>query len=129
MHEEYELIDEAFESIFIEALEGHTIDPKEREKLSDDCFAIVTTDENGDKKRSYPLRVPGDKKKTAELISKAIAMFHYCKGHQKKQLAEAILRAIEQEQVKVTISRRNQILRYVDEEDFPNCVTFTSPTK
>lgn len=122
-NDDYQEIDAALESVFAAAMEAHTIDPKVRESLPDECFALVTTDDDGKVKRSYPLRVPGDKAKTQELISKAVAMFHYAKPDQKKQLAEAIVRIMHKENPKMQIGKRNQIFRYVDPEDFPKSVT------
>lgn len=121
--EDYQEIDNALESVFSAALEAHTIDPKVREQLPDDCFALISKDDNGKLKRSYPLRVPGDKAKTQELITKAVQMFHYCKPEQKKQLAQAIVQMLKQEKIEMRIGKRNQIFRFVDPEDFPKTVS------
>lgn len=116
-------IDQAFGSVFDAAIEAHTIDPEVRKKLPDKCFAIVETDDKGNVKRSYPLMVPGDKAKTTELCSKAIQMFHYCKPNRKPELAKAILRTIKGNKISLTISNRNQIFRFVSQNDFPKSVT------
>ena len=115
-------IDVAFESVFELAMEAHTIDPAVREKLPDNCFAIVG-DYDGKFIRAYPLKVPGDKAKTTELCSKAIQMFHYCKAERKADLAKAILKTVKSEKVTLTISNRNQIFRYVNQSEFPKTVT------
>ena len=118
---EYMELDAAFESIFDLAMEGHTIDPKVREKLPDSSFGIIEEDD-GKKKRSYPLVVPGDKQSTEELITKAVQFFHYCKPERREILAKAIVRAIAENGVKSEISEASQILRYVDKRDLPKTV-------
>ena len=126
--EELEL-QSALESVFDFAMEAssHTIDPKDREKLPDSCFGVITTFPSGEKKRIYPLRVPGDAEKTHELVSKAIQFFHYCKEPLRAELAKNILKVIKSENLKVTINRGSQILKYVSESQFPKTVTFTEP--
>lgn len=120
---DYNEIDSNLNSVFEAAMEGHTIDPALRKRLSDDCFAIVEKDENGEVKRSYPLKVPGDKAKTTELCSKAVQMFHYCKPNRKGALAKAILETIKGEKISLTINGRSQIFKYVAPSDFPKTVT------
>ena len=120
---DYMEIDAALESVFDTAMEAHTIDPAIRKKLPDNCFAIIETDEKGKTKRSYPLMVPGDKAKTAELCSKAVQMFHYCKPERKPMLAKAILKTIKGNKISLTISSRSQIFKYVSQKDFPKSVT------
>ena len=115
-----EELEAAVESIFDVAMEAveHTIPNEVRKKLPDDCFGIISEDENGKKKRSYPLRVPGDKQKTQELCSKAIQMFHYCKAYNKPILAKNIASTIKKEKIQVNISKRNQIFKFVSINDF-----------
>ena len=120
---EHRELEEVFESIFDTACEGHTIDPKVREKLDDSSFGLVEVDENGEKKRSYPLVVPGNKKKTDELITKAVQFFHYCKQDRREKLAKAIVSAIAANNSKIEISEASQILRYVDKSSLPKTVT------
>lgn len=125
---EYTEIEQAFESVFDMAMEGHTIDPSIRKNLPDNCFAIVEKGENGEVKRSYPLMVPGDKVKTAELCSKAVQMFHYCKPDRKPALAKAILKTVKSNKVVLTISSRSQIFKFVSQKDFPKSVTIKEAT-
>ena len=121
----YEDIDLALEAVLIDALESEkTLDPKIRKTLSDDCFAIVDGD-----KRIYPIKVPGDETKTKELIQKAVQMFHYCKPQYKKQLAFSLRDAINDNNVKMSISDRNQILNYVKPSEFSKSVIITSSKK
>lgn len=120
---DYNEIDSDLHSVFDAAMEAHTIDPAIRKKLPDNCFAIVEKQENGEVKRSYPLKVPGDKAKTSELCSKAIQMFHYCKPDRKGALAKAILATIKGEKLSLTINGRSQIFKYVSPSAFPKTVT------
>ena len=122
-NEDYREIHAAFESVFTAATEAHTIDPKDREKLPDDCFALIYDDKDGKRKRSYPLRVPGDKQKTQELVTKSVQMFHYAPPERKHDLAKAIVRVMKQEKIEMRIGRRNQIFNFVEPEDFPKTVT------
>lgn len=119
---DYMEMDSALESVFDLAMEGHTIDPKVREKLPDECFGIIE-EEDGKKKRSYPLVVPGDKKLTDELVTKAVQFFHYCKPDRRETLARAIVRVIRENDIKIQISEASQILRYVDKSNLPKTVT------
>ena len=122
---DYHEIDLVMEAILIDALESeHTLDPKIRKTLPDDCFAVV----DGDKK-IYPIKVPGDTEKTKELIQKAVQMFHYCKPQYKKQLANALLKAIIENKVKMSISERNQFLKYIDPNKLPKSVVITPTAK
>ena len=120
--QDYKELDGAFESIFEIAMEEHTISPEVRKKLPDDCFGIIE-EEDGKVKRAYPLVVPGDKEKTKELISKSVMMFHYCKPERRETLAKNILKAIKTYKVPVEMSAGNQILKYIDRNDLPKCVT------
>lgn len=123
-------INAVYESIFDIAVESsHVIDKETRNRLPDDCFGIIGTDSDGKPKRSYPLRVPGDKQKTSELCSKAIQMFHYCKPEWKKDLAKSIVRVISSEKLSIQINKRNQMFRYVSESDLPKSVTLVEPAK
>ncbi len=119
---EYMELDAAFESIFDLAMEGHTIDPKVREKLPDSSFGIIEEEDDGKKKRSYPLVVPGDKQLTEDLVTKAVQFFHYCKPERRETLAKAIVRAIAENNVSIEISEASQILRYVDKKNLPKTI-------
>ena len=121
--EDYAEIDAALESVYVTALESHTIDTKTRNELPDDCFAIIGTDENGNKKRSYPIRVPGDRKKTEELVIKAVQFFHYSKPEDKAKLAKAIMDTISKENIEIRIGKRSQIFRHIDMDKVPASVT------
>lgn len=118
-------VDYAFESVFeaaMEATEKKLISTKDRNQLPDECFGIIYTNDKGKVVRAYPLKVPGNKKKTAELIQKSLDMFHYCLPKNKPILAKKILEVLNSENVKVTISERNQIFKYIDKSDLPDCV-------
>ena len=116
-------IDSAFESVFDLAMEGHTIDPKLRERLPDGCFGVIETNEDGTKKRSYPLRVPGDIDKTRECVSKAIQFFHYCKEPRRAQLAKNIFAVIRKDHLAISINEKSQVLRYINKNSLPKTVT------
>ena len=116
--EEYNEIDAVMESVLIDALESeHTLDPKIRKTLPDDCFAVVDGD-----KRIYPIKVPKDKAKSKELTVKAVQMFHYCKPQYKQQLANALVKALNENDVKMSISEKNQIFNYIDKDNLPKNV-------
>lgn len=121
--QDYAEIDAMYAEIFDMAMEGTTISEKQRRNLPDDCFGLIEEHEDGTAKRSYPLIVPDDKKLTHELITKAVQFFHYCKPNQKAELANNIVRAISETGTEIEISEASQILRYVNKDELPTCVT------
>ena len=130
--QDYIEIDAAMESVLdtaMEAAKGHVIDPKVRDALPDRAFGIVYKDENGKTQRKYPLVVKNDPEATKELIGKAIAFFHFARGDWKPQLAKAIVRSIKSEKVKISINRKSQIFKYINEKDLPDTVTIIDSPK
>lgn len=112
-------IEHALESVFqvaMEATEAKLLTTKERNELDDSCFGIIYTNDKGKVVRAYPLKVPGNKKKTTELVQKSLDMFHYCLPQNKQKLAEKILEVINSENITVTISPKNRILQYIDSD-------------
>ena len=123
MFDEYRDIDIAFEAVFTAALEAsHVLSTKERNALPDDCFGLIYTNNDGKRVRAYPLKVPGDPKKTQELVEKSLSMFHYCIPSNKPKLAKRILEVIEECNLSVTISTRNMIIAYIDKNNLPKGV-------
>lgn len=99
--------------VFDYALEyGHTIDADVRESLDDEDFGIPS-------ERKYPLRVPGNKRLTEELVGKAIQMFHYCKPEWKIELAKNIISIIKREDLEIKIDRNAKIFRYISVDELP----------
>lgn len=130
--QDYIEIEFAMESVLdtaMEAAKGHVIDSKVRDALPDKAFGIVFTDENGKKQRKYPLVVKNDPEATKELIGKAISFFHYCNPKWKPELAKAIVRAIKSEKVKITINKKSQIFKYINEKSLPDTVTIVETPK
>lgn len=124
--------DLALESVFALAMEQTSeklLTTKERNALDDSCFGIIYTNSNGKVVRAYPLKVPGDKKKTTELVQKSLDMYHYCLPQNKSALAKKILQVITEEKLSVKISKRNQILKRIPEDDFPETVIFYDAKK
>lgn len=116
--EEYDGVLESYlDAILEKALEGesvpgtkprgHILDKKTRDSLPDSAFGIPD-------KRKYPLVVKGDKKTTEELISRAVQMFHFCNPAWKEPLAKAIVKAIQENDVAITIHPKSQINKYAD---------------
>ena len=115
-------VDVAFEAVLsaaMEATEKRLLTTKDRDALPDDCFGIIYTNKNGKVVRAYPLCVPKDKRKTTELLQKSIDMFHYCLPENKETLAKKIVEIATREGVNVSMSERNQIIKYVDPDEFP----------
>ena len=130
--QDYVEIESAMEAVLdtaMEAVKGHVIDPKVRDALPDKAFGIVFTDENGKTQRKYPLVVKNDPEATKELISKAIQFFHFCNPEWKSQLAKAIAKAIRTEKVKITISKKSQIFKYITEKDLGPTANVIDTTK
>lgn len=99
--------------VFDYALEyGHTIDADVRESLDDEDFGIPA-------ERKYPLRVPGNKRLTEELVSKAVQMFHYCKPEWKEELARNIVNIIKKEDLEIKIDRKAKMFRYISIDELP----------
>lgn len=122
----YSEVDIAYESVFcvaMEAVEKKLLNTNERNELPDECFGIIYTNDKGKLVRAYPLCVPGDKKKTAQLLQKSIDMFHYCLPKNKEKLAKKIIEIATQEKVKLTMNERNQILKFVDPDEIPSNIT------
>ena len=113
----------AYESVLDVALEAHTISKQVRDKLPDSCFGVIEKNEDGTKKRSYPLAVPGDKAKTDELITKAVQFFHYCKPERREALAKNIMKTIRKYGVQISISEGSQIFNHVKKTNLPPTVT------
>lgn len=119
-----------YESMFEGVMEAsHTISNEVREKLPDDCFGIIEKLDDGKKKRSYPLAVPGDHQKTEELITKAVQFFHYCKPERREALAKNIIKVIRKYNVKISISEGSQIFNYVKDSSLPKTVTLVPRKK
>lgn len=107
-------VSDIYGSVFDYAFEsGHTIDDDLRESLDDSDFGIPS-------QRKYPLRVPGNKKLTEELVGKAIQMFHYCKPEWKAELANNIVNMIKAEDLDIKIDKNSKIFRYVSTSDLPD---------
>lgn len=129
--QDYIEIEYAMESVFEVAMEakGHIVDPKVRDALPDRAFAIVFTDENGKTQRKYPLIVKNDPQTTKELIATSISHFHFCKPEWKAELAKSIVRVIKSEKIKMTINKKSQIFKYINEKDLPATVTIVETSK
>ena len=130
--QDYIEIEAALESVLDTAMEsakGHVIDPKVRDALPDRAFGIVFNDKDGKTQRKYPLVVKNDPEATKELISKAIQFYFYCKPEWKPQLAKAIVAAIKSEKVKISINKKSQIFKYINERDLPDTVTLIETKK
>ncbi len=120
---DYHDIELALESVFDTAVEAsHIIDPKTRDSLPDEAFGIVFADKDGKTQRKYPLIVKSDPEATKELVSKAIAFFHFAKPDWKAELAKNILRIIRDNKLNVTINKKSQIFKYINEKDLPKTV-------
>jgi len=127
--QDYIEVEAAMESVLYTAMENvryNVLDAKTRDSLPDDAFAIVFTDGDGKRQRKYPMRVKNDPEATEKLITKAVTYFHFCRPDWKPELAKAILKALKSEKVKITISRRSQLFKYINEKDLPITVTVTS---
>ena len=130
--QDYIEIEEAMESVLDVAMEvtrTHIVDPKVRDSIPDNAFGIVYKDSEGKTQRKYPLIIKNDPETTKELISKSIQFFHFCKPEWKPQLAKAIVRAINSEKIIMTINRKSQIFKYINEKDLPMTVTLVSTNK
>ncbi len=106
--------DSIYGSVFDYALEAtkRIIDQSTRDSLDDSDFGIP-------KERKYPLRVPGNKKLSEELVGKAVEMFHFCNPNWKEELAKNIVKMIKSEQLSVKISRKSQIFKHVNISEVP----------
>lgn len=130
--EDYLEIEAAFESVLDTAMEsakGHILDPKVRDALPDRAFGIVYTDENNKTQRKYPLIVKNDPEATKELVGKAVSFFHFARPDWKAPLAKKILQVIKEEKLKMTINKKSQIFKYINEKDLPNTVTLVETKK
>lgn len=109
-----ENIGDIYGGVFDYAFEaaGHTIDADLRDSLDDSDFGIPS-------ERKYPLRVPGNKKLTEELVTKAVQMFHFCKAEWREELAKNIVKIIKAENLSVKINKKSQIFKYVDINEVP----------
>ena len=110
-------LDEIYGEVFDYAMEGpggHVIPNDVRESLDDDDFGIP-------EERKYPLRVPGNKKLTEELVQKAVQMYHYLPGKSGKReiLAKNIVKMIKQENLSIKVDPKNQMFKYVDYNTLP----------
>ena len=126
---DYIELEAAIESVLdvaMESVKGRVLDAKTRDSLPDKAFAIVYKDEEGKTQRKYPLVVKNDPEATKELISKAIQFFHFCRPDWKAQLAKAIVKAIKTEAIIITINRKSQIFKYINEKDLPTTVTIVN---
>lgn len=130
--QDYVELESAMEAVLdtaMEAAKGHVIDPKVRDALPDKAFGVVFTDEEGKTQRKYPLVVKNDPEATKELVGKAIAYFFYCKPEWKPELAKSILRVIKSEKLKISINKKSQIFKYINEKDLPDTVTIIETKK
>ena len=130
--EDYLELEVAFESVLdtaMESVKGHILDPKVRDALPDRAFAVVYKGEDGNNVRKYPVVVQNDPEATHELVSKIIQHFHFCKPEWKPQVAKKIVQVIKSEKIKISISKKSQIFKYIDERDLPNTVTITDNSK
>ena len=133
--EDYIEIDYAMESVFETAMEAaetkrkHIIDPKSRDCLPDRAFAIVFTDDEGNTQRKYPLVIKNDPETTKELVATAIKHFHFARPEWKAQLAKKIVQVIREEKIEITINKKSQIFKYINEKDLPNTVKIIETTK
>ena len=129
--QDYIDIDYAMESVFDVAMEakGHIVDPKVRDCLPDKAFAIVFTDENGKTQRKYPLVVKNNPEVTKDLVVAAVTHFHFCRPEWKSELAKSIVRVIKSEKIKMTINKKSQIFKYINEKDLPDMVTIVETPK
>ena len=130
--QDYLELNAVMESVFDAAMESakeHIIDPKVRDCLPDRAFGIVFVDENGKTQRKYPLVVQNDPAVTKELVSKSVIYFHFAKPEWKPKLAKKILQVLKEEKIKMTINKRSQIFKYINERDLPNTVTIVETSK
>ena len=129
--EDYAEIEYAMESVFEVAMEakGHIIDPKVRDCLPDKAFAIVYVDDDGKTQRKYPLVVKNDPQTTKDLVVAAVTHFHFCRPEWKPELAKSIVRVIKSEKIKMTINKKSQIFKYINEKDLPDTVTIVETPK
>lgn len=117
---EIDMVMEAYGSVMDAVCEGnHVIDKNEREGLDDKDFGLIV-EEDGRKNRKYPLRMPGDKNRTKELLTKAIQFFHFCKGPYREQLAKNICRVMNEENVVIKIAKNSPLRRYVKDSEWPD---------
>ena len=117
---EIDMVMEAYGSVMDAVCEGnHVIDKNEREGLDDKDFGLII-EEDGKKNRKYPLRMPGDKNRTKELLTKAIQFFHFCKGPYREQLAKNICRVMNEENVVNKIAKNSPLRRYVKDSEWPD---------
>lgn len=97
----------AYENTLAPVIEGKVINAETRKRLPDDAFGLP-------KQRLYPLIVASNPVATNELIGKAVQFFHFAKPDNKKELATNIVKALKKTQSSVKISKKSQILKYVD---------------
>ena len=106
---EIDMVMEAYGSVMDAVCEG----------LDDKDFGLII-EEDGKKNRKYPLRMPGDKNRTKELLTKAIQFFHFCKGPYREQLAKNICRVMNEENVVIKIAKNSPLRRYVKDSEWPD---------
>ena len=117
---EIDMVMEAYGSVMDAVCEGnHVIDKNEREGLDDKDFGLII-EEDGKKNRKYPLRMPGDKNRTKELLTKAIQFFHFCKGPYRGPPAKDICRVMNEENVVIKIAKNSPLRRYVKDSEWPD---------
>ena len=133
--QDYLDIEYAMESVLdtaIESVEGaakHIIDPKSRDCLPDRAFGIVFTDEEGNRHRKYPLVIKKDPETTRSLVMKVVSKFHYCRPDWKEPLAKKILQVIKEEKIEMTINKKSQLFKYINEKDLPKTVKIIETQK
>lgn len=134
--QDYAEIGYAMESVFDAAMEaaegkakGHILDSKTRDALPDNAFGIVFTDSEGNKQRKYPLVVKNNPEVTKELVVAAITHFHFCKSEWRAPLAKKILKVIKEQKLSVTINKKSQIFKFINEKDLPATVKIVETPK
>ena len=133
--QDYLDLDYAIESVLETALEAadakrkHIIDPKSRDCLPDNAFGIVYTDDEGKTQRKYPLVIKNDPQTTKELVVAAVTHFHFCRPEWKAKLAKKIAQVIREEKIEMTINKKSQIFKYINEKDLPETVKIVETVK
>lgn len=115
-HQDEQEIDIILESVLETAMEAtakkRIINESTRKSLPDEAFGVIYTTKDGEKLRKYPLIVKNDYEATKELIARAIEYFHFCKPEWKKQLADNIIKAMIDNDIRIQIHPKNQINKF-----------------
>lgn len=91
--------EEALESVLVEALEAK-LTKAERDKLPDELFGLP-------KQRKFPLN-------DEHHVFQAIKFFHFCKGKDRKELANNIVKRMRELNISIKFDEKSLITKYAD---------------